>query len=66
MKELVQMLEDLAEKYGISEEDITMLSQKIGQVVGPEVAAELAQDEGAGEEGGEFDDLGGADGEEEA
>ena len=65
MKELVKILEDLAEKYGISEEDITMLSQKIGQLVGPEAAAELAQDEGAGGEG-EFDDLGGADGEEEA
>lgn len=65
MKELVKMLEDLAEKYGISEEDITMLSQKIGQLVGPEAAAELAQDDGTGDEG-EFDDLGGADGEEEA
>lgn len=65
MKELVKMLEDLAEKYGISEEDITMLSQKIGQLVGPEAAAELAQGEGTGDEG-EFDDLGGPDGEEEA
>lgn len=65
MKELVKMLEDLAEKYGISEEDITMLSQKIGQLVGPEVAAELEQDGGTGGEG-EFDDLGGADGEEKA
>lgn len=65
MKELVKMLEDLAEKYGISEEDITMLSQKIGQLVGPEVAAELEQDEGTGG-AGEFDDLGGADGEEKA
>ena len=62
MKELVQMLEDLTDKYGIAEEDIKPIAEKIGQLVGPEAAAELTDGQGnAGE--GEFDDLGGPDGE---
>lgn len=63
MKELVNMMDALCQKYGISAEDIQPIAQKIGELVGPERAAELADMEAAGEdsepvdEGGEFDDL---------
>lgn len=61
MKELIVMLNDLCEKYGITEEDITPVAQKIGQLVGPELAAEIQgmgeQPEGEEEEGVEFADL---------
>lgn len=61
MKELIVMLNDLCEKYGITEEDITPVAQKIGQLVGPELAAEIQgmgeQPEGEEEEGAEFADL---------
>lgn len=63
MKELVEMLDALVEKYGIAKEDIEPIANKIGELVGPEVAAELAQDQQP-EEGGEFDDIGVDDGEE--
>lgn len=62
MKELVEMLNDLVEKYSIEQKDIEPIANKIGELVGPEVAAELSQD-AQPDEGGEFDDIGVEDGE---
>lgn len=60
MKEIVIMLNDLCEKYGIAEEDITPVARKIGELAGPAAIEELqaaAGGQDSPDEGGEFDDL---------